>query len=77
MASDPTFRQQLGVEAHRHLPHANPLSVEQMDGLRQAALARHPRTALEVGCGTGGFALGLAQRQDVRVIALDPNWRTT
>jgi cyclopropane fatty-acyl-phospholipid synthase-like methyltransferase len=66
-------RQQLSSEAHRLLPHANPLSVDQMSDLLDVALAQRPRTALEVGCGAGEFSIELAKRQDVHVIALDTN----
>jgi cyclopropane fatty-acyl-phospholipid synthase-like methyltransferase len=66
-------RQQLSSEAHKNLPHANPLSVEQMRHLLEAALARQPRTALEVGCGAGEFAIALAKNQSVHVLALDTN----
>ncbi len=37
------------------------------------ALARQPRTVLEVGCGAGEFSIELARRQDVHVVALDTN----
>lgn len=66
-------RQQLSSEAHKNLPHANPLSIAQMSDLLEAALARQPRTALEIGCGAGGFSIELAKRQDVHVVALDTN----
>ncbi len=66
-------RQQLSSEAHKNLPHANPLSVDQMSDLLEAALVRQPRTALEVGCGAGGFSIELAKRQDVHAVALDTN----
>ncbi|MFA7278812.1 MAG: class I SAM-dependent methyltransferase [Sterolibacterium sp.] len=66
-------RQQISSEAHKLLPHANPLSVEQMQSLIELALAKRPHTALEVGCGAGAFSIALAERQDVRVVALDNN----
>jgi SAM-dependent methyltransferase len=66
-------RQQLSSEAHKHLSHANPLSVDQMHHLLEAVLARQPQTALEVGCGAGEFAIELAKRQNMQVVALDTN----
>jgi cyclopropane fatty-acyl-phospholipid synthase-like methyltransferase len=66
-------RQQLSSEAHKNLPHANPLSLDQMSDLLEAALVRRPRTALEIGCGAGGFSIELAKRHGVHVVALDTN----
>jgi ubiquinone/menaquinone biosynthesis C-methylase UbiE len=66
-------RQKISSEAHKLLPHANPLSVEQMQSLIELALVNQPRTALEIGCGAGTFSIALAERQDVHVIAMDTN----
>lgn len=68
-----TLRQQVSAEAHKQLPHANPLSVVQMSQLVDMVLARRPSSALEIGCGAGEFSIALARRQDVHVIALDTN----
>ena len=65
--------QQISSEAHRSLPHANPLSVSQMNRLLDEALAKGPRTVLEVGCGAGEFSIALAKRHDAHVTALDIN----
>ena len=69
----PMSRQQLSSEAHKNLPHANPLSVDQMRQLLEVALERQPQMVLEVGCGAGEFAIALAKRQSVHVVALDTN----
>lgn len=66
-------RQQLSSEAHKHLSHANPLTVDQMHYLLEAALARKPQTVLEVGCGAGEFAIALAKHNSLHVVALDTN----
>ena len=66
-------RQQISTEAHRDLPHANPLSVAQMRHLLEKVLSRQPRSILDVGCGAGEFSIALAAHQDVHVTALDIN----
>lgn len=65
--------QAVSAAAHARLPHANPLTVEQMSDLVTKALARAPQTALEIGCGPGTFCTELARRGPVQVTALDPN----
>lgn len=65
--------EQISAVAHEALPHANPLSVEQMGQLVELAIAKHPRTALDIGCGPGAFSLGLAQRAAIQITALDIN----
>ena len=65
--------QQLTAAAHAVLPHANPLSVEQMNRLVSLALYSRPRTALEIGCGPGTFSIALAEQSDLDVTAIDIN----
>ena len=65
--------QQLTAAAHARLPHANPLSVEQMNRLVSLALASRPRTALEIGCGPGTFSIALAEQGHLDVTAIDIN----
>ena len=68
-----TFQQQLSAAAHKAMPHANPLSVAQMNRLVEIAVAHAPHKALEVGCGPGSFAIALAKDVPVAVTALDIN----
>lgn len=65
--------QQLSAAAHATLPHANPLSVGQMNSLVGLALGSRPRSAIEIGCGPGTFALALADQTDIAVTAIDIN----
>ena len=68
-----TLAQRVSAAAHEALPHANPLSLDQMNTLVTLALERHPRTAVEVGCGPGTFSIGLVKRSDIRVTAFEIN----
>jgi ubiquinone/menaquinone biosynthesis C-methylase UbiE len=65
--------QQLSAAAHATLSHANPLSVEQMNRLVALALNSRPRSAIEIGCGPGTFALALAEHTDLDITAIDIN----
>lgn len=68
-----TLAHKVSAAAHEALPHANPLSLAQMNKLATLALERHPRTAVEVGCGPGTFSIGLVKRSDIRVTAFEIN----
>lgn len=64
---------QVSAAAHAALPHANPLTVAQVDALIAALAARQPATALDLGCGPGTLALRLAALTPTRVLAVDVN----
>lgn len=66
-------RDEVSAAAHAQLPHANPLAPEQMDELVARVAPRRPRTALDIGCGPGAFAVTLAREASVRVRAVEPN----
>ncbi|MBT9597090.1 MAG: class I SAM-dependent methyltransferase [Vitreoscilla sp.] len=66
-------RQQISAAAHEEVPHANPLSPAQMEQLVDLALRWSPSTAIDIGCGPGAFAVGLASRAPVSVLAIDLN----
>jgi len=66
-------RERISAAAHARLAHANPLSSAQMGELVARAAATDPATALDIGCGPGAFAVGLAARRPVRVRAVEPN----
>lgn len=66
-------QQQLSAAAHATLPHANPLSIGQMNRLVALALASRPRSAVEIGCGPGSFAVALAEQIKLDVTAIDSN----
>ena len=61
------------VAAHRTLPHANPLSVGQMNALAHQLAKGHPQTVLEVGCGSGAFSIELAKACNAVITAVDVN----
>jgi cyclopropane fatty-acyl-phospholipid synthase-like methyltransferase len=66
-------RHLVSAAAHELVPHANPLSVDQMGALVAKAASRRPRTAIDIGCGPGSFSVGLASREAVNIRAVDLN----
>lgn len=66
-------RERISAAAHARLAHANPLSSAQMSELIARVAAIGPATALDIGCGPGAFAVGLATRCDIHVRAVEPN----
>ena len=64
---------QVSAAAHQQLPHANPLSAEQMAEPAHWAVRHAPANAIDIGCGPGSFSVALASLSPVRVRALDPN----
>jgi cyclopropane fatty-acyl-phospholipid synthase-like methyltransferase len=68
-----SLSQRLSAAAHSNLPHANPLSSVQMDRLARSLARRGPRTILEIGCGPGTFAIGLAKICPASITAIDVN----
>ena len=67
------MRQRLSAAAHKALPHANPLSVAQMNTLVAFAEKTKPQTSLEIGCGAGSFSIALAKAMPHNAIAIDIN----
>ncbi len=67
------LRDRISAAAHEEIPHANPLSAAQMEGLVLQALRHKPATALDIGCGPGAFSVGLAARAPIDVVAIDVN----
>lgn len=68
-----TPAQSISAQAHEALPHANPLTVAQMEALIERAARGNPGTVLEIGCGPGSFAIGVATLCEAYVTALDTN----
>ena len=66
-------RHQISAAAHEKVPHANPLSQDQMAKLAAQAVRGSPATAIDIGCGPGAFSAGLASRAPVCVLAIDLN----
>ena len=66
-------RHQVSAAAHEKVPHANPLSSAQMEELVEQAIRGNPSTAIDIGCGPGTFAVGLASRAPISVLAIDLN----
>jgi SAM-dependent methyltransferase len=66
-------RHLVSAAAHELVPHANPLSVDQMVALIAQVASRRPRTAIDIGCGPGRFSVGLASREAVNIRAVDLN----
>lgn len=53
------------------MTHSNPLSAVQMLHLAEIAAEGEPETALEIGCGSGSFAVSLARATNAKIVALD------
>ena len=68
-----SLAQRVSAAAHDALPHANPLSVDQVEALIRSLAAPQPRTALDIGCGPGSLAIALAALSPTAVTAIDNN----
>jgi 2-polyprenyl-3-methyl-5-hydroxy-6-metoxy-1,4-benzoquinol methylase len=63
----------VSAAAHEFVPHANPLSVDQMGALIAEVASRRTSTAIDIGCGPGSFSVGLASCAAVNIRAVDLN----